>query len=82
MFSIKIKGHNRSESQFKGLKKTLRSETVREVKVEPRTHTHAHTDTGGTTCFSGAVVMRGSLPRDSVSLQCTVESLNMESSTK
>lgn len=91
MFSIKIKGHNRSESQFKGLKKTLRSETVREVKVEPHTHTrnthththtHAHTDTGGTTCFSGAVVMRGSLPRDSVSLQCTVESLNMESSTK
>lgn len=74
MFSIKIKGHNRSESQFKGLKKTLRSETVREVKVEPHTHTHthAHTDTGGTTCFSGAVVMRGSLPRDSVSLQCTV----------
>lgn len=42
MFSIKIKGHNRSESQFKGLKKTLRSETVREVKVEPHTHTHTH----------------------------------------
>lgn len=45
MFSIKIKGHNRSESQFKGLKKTLRSETVREVKVEPHTHTRMHTQT-------------------------------------
>lgn len=46
MFSIKIKGHNRSESQFKGFKKkTLRSETVREVKVEPHTHTHTHTQT-------------------------------------
>lgn len=42
MFSIKIKGHNRSESQFKGLKKTLRSETVREVK---HTHTRMHTQT-------------------------------------